>query len=419
MHTARRQSSSHAQRGAVAIIVGLSMVAMIGFAGLALDGGRLYVTKTELQNAADACALAAASDLTGAPNIPAGNFLIAQNAGHLVAERHRVGFQSAAINRANVTVQFGTTLAGGAWLTAAAAPSPTSRFARCTIPQAGITPWFMQVLGFGPQTVSSVATASLVPSQAACNGIPMAMCSQGSAPTFGLTPGQWYTGGFNNAGQLTGNFGWIDYTPPSGGAGELSAVLSGGGACLSSIGSAVGATGATSSVNRAWNTRFGIYHPSIPSNGAGSPVPDRSGYAYTSTNWPSRTNAYANFVNVRRPANAPYGSPGVANGNATTGLSVSPGSSTVLQPGALSTQGGNRRIASAPIVNCAGFASSQTVPILDYACVLMLHPIDNSPSLTVYMEYIGLSSAAGSPCESLGIPGGPGSSGPAVSGLVQ
>ena len=50
------------QRGAVAIIVGLTIAVLVGFAGLALDGGRLYVNKTELQNAADACALAASFD---------------------------------------------------------------------------------------------------------------------------------------------------------------------------------------------------------------------------------------------------------------------------------------------------------------------------------------------------------------------
>ncbi len=35
------------QRGVVAIIVALSMAVLIGFAGLALDGGQLYVSKTE------------------------------------------------------------------------------------------------------------------------------------------------------------------------------------------------------------------------------------------------------------------------------------------------------------------------------------------------------------------------------------
>ncbi|MDH5538587.1 MAG: pilus assembly protein TadG-related protein [Rhizobacter sp.] len=407
------------QRGAIAIIVGLSMVAMIGFAGLALDGGRLYLTKTELQNAADACALAAATELTGAPNIPVGNFTIAQNAGLLVAEQNRVGFQGTAINQANVTVQFGTSLTSGAWLTAAANPPGTSRYVRCTIPQAGITPWFMQVLGFGTATVVSAATASLVPSQASCNGIPLAMCAAGSAPSFGLTPGQWYSGGFSNQDNLTGSFNWVDYSPPAGGASELAGLLTGSGACLTNVGSQVGNPGNIGSIRKQWNTRFGVYSPDINPNAAGAPVPDRSGYAYRAANWPSQANALNNFLNTQRPANQPYGVPGVANGNTITGLSVSPPSSTVLQAGQLAARGINRRIASAPIVDCAGLTGSQTVPILEYACMLMLHPIDNDPALTIYMEFIGLSSAANSPCASLGIPGGPGSSGPAVPGLVQ
>lgn len=38
------------QSGAVAIIVGVCIAVLVGFAGLALDLGRLYVNKTELQN---------------------------------------------------------------------------------------------------------------------------------------------------------------------------------------------------------------------------------------------------------------------------------------------------------------------------------------------------------------------------------
>jgi Flp pilus assembly protein TadG len=55
------------QQGAVAIVVALSMVVLVGFLGLAIDGGRLYLTKTELQNGADACALAASYELTVEP----------------------------------------------------------------------------------------------------------------------------------------------------------------------------------------------------------------------------------------------------------------------------------------------------------------------------------------------------------------
>ena len=48
------------ERGAVAIIVGLVIVLLIGFAALAIDLGHLYVVRNEIQNAADAGALAGA-----------------------------------------------------------------------------------------------------------------------------------------------------------------------------------------------------------------------------------------------------------------------------------------------------------------------------------------------------------------------
>lgn len=51
------------QQGAVAIIVAISLVVLIGMLGLVLDLGHLYVTKSELQNAADAAALSGAKEL--------------------------------------------------------------------------------------------------------------------------------------------------------------------------------------------------------------------------------------------------------------------------------------------------------------------------------------------------------------------
>ena len=408
----------HAQRGAVAIIVALSLAVLIGFAGLALDGGRLYVNKTELQNASDACALAASFELTGAPNIPADRFVIAEDSGKLVATRNRVGFQGGPIAAANVTVQFGTALNSGAWLSAASIPPASSKYVRCTIAETGITPWFMQVLGFGDQSVQALATATLAPSQNSCTAIPIGMCSAGSAPTYGLVRGQWYNGGLNNADSLSGSFNWIDFSPPSGGASELSAALFGSGACTVAPGTSVGATGAIQSLRKAWNTRFGIYEPSIPSTGPTSPVPDRSGYSYTPLNWPSRFNAADDLVNVRRPVNTPYGT-SVANGNAITGLDVKPAGSTVLQPAALTTRGADRRFVTAPIVNCAAFASAQTIPVLDWACILMLHPMTNDNTQTIYLEFEGFTKDAGTPCASVGGVGSSTSTGPLVPALVQ
>ena len=48
------------QDGAVIVTVALALLLLLGFMGLALDFGHLFVVRTELQTAMDACALAAA-----------------------------------------------------------------------------------------------------------------------------------------------------------------------------------------------------------------------------------------------------------------------------------------------------------------------------------------------------------------------
>ena len=94
------------ERGVVAIMVALSMAVLIGFVGLALDLGKLYVAKTELQNSADACALAAARELTGANT---SQLVLAEAAGMTTGERHNVLFQDEQIAISSVT--FSTSLA--------------------------------------------------------------------------------------------------------------------------------------------------------------------------------------------------------------------------------------------------------------------------------------------------------------------
>lgn len=59
----RRFSSNVGQQGYVLVMLVLVLVVLLGIAALALDLGRLYVLRTEMQNAADAAALAAAAEL--------------------------------------------------------------------------------------------------------------------------------------------------------------------------------------------------------------------------------------------------------------------------------------------------------------------------------------------------------------------
>ncbi|MBZ0096451.1 MAG: Tad domain-containing protein [Sulfuricella sp.] len=58
-------SLKNRQGGAVAVMVGIGMVMLVGFLALVIDLGHLYIAKTELQNGADAAALAGAKELKG------------------------------------------------------------------------------------------------------------------------------------------------------------------------------------------------------------------------------------------------------------------------------------------------------------------------------------------------------------------
>jgi Flp pilus assembly protein TadG len=76
------------QRGTVAIMAGLAAVTLFAFGGLALDLGHLYIAKSELQNAADAAALAGAKEL----NNKLEGVTRAVNKAIAIAAQHRYDF---------------------------------------------------------------------------------------------------------------------------------------------------------------------------------------------------------------------------------------------------------------------------------------------------------------------------------------
>lgn len=411
--------AKHHQSGAIAIIVALSIAVLIGFVGLALDLGKLYITKTELQNSGDACALAASRELTGTN---ANQLEIAEAAGITTGASNRVLFQGEAVTLAvNDSVAFSQTL-NGIYL-AKNAYGPTEallmKYARCTVSRTGIVNWFIQALNslpgitIGNQAVAATAVAGLSPAQTNC-AIPVSLCSDDLA---GKPVGTWLEGAIGppGSGGLTGNFKWIDFTPPSGGASELAGILKGSGACnIPSIGSEVGQPGNVASLADEWNSRFGIYKGSTtPANA----TPDFTGFAYTdaATSWPSKFDAYGDFI-TKRSANTAY------QGDALTGLNVQ---GTIKDATFLQANGADRRLAIVPVVDCDDFISGSTAPVQSWACILMLHPINNSSggsgtgATRMYLEYRGVSSDPASPCATLGLPGTVGSAGPMVPVLVQ
>ncbi|MDP3038101.1 MAG: pilus assembly protein TadG-related protein, partial [Rhodocyclaceae bacterium] len=106
------------QRGAVAVVVGLSLVVLIGFLGLVLDLGQLFITRTELQNAADAAALAGAKELDGTvAGITRAKDRARQTA---AANSVRFGGGGGAVQLGDLNIEFAPTPSGN-WVPLAAA----------------------------------------------------------------------------------------------------------------------------------------------------------------------------------------------------------------------------------------------------------------------------------------------------------
>lgn len=417
------------QRGAVAIVTALSLVVLVGFTGLALDLGRLYVNKTELQNAADACALAAANELTCDTSVggacPASFLLNAEAAGIFVGGKGNKDFQGQAVTIAPTDVRFSTTLGPNSSYQARASANPNSKFAMCITRATGITPYFMGVLGIGAQAVTATAVATLAPGQTSCSALPVGICRKpgAAAPHFGYTVGEWVASSFNSGNNgddsLAGDFRWVDFTINAGGNSEIRDQLAGGAAaCGLRVGDDIRQPGTQQGAKSAYNTRFGLYPNGANAYTPQTAPPDRTGYAYPNkapgspvigvgtsayADYRSRQGSYAGF---RSNEYAPSGAAGNIPGNPISG---GPNSDHMRY-------GAERRLASAPVIDCN---SGNQVPMLGMACMLMLNPMSNGATGTIYLEYRGSANAPDSPCRSAGVPGSSTSSGPRVPTLVQ
>jgi len=399
------------QRGAVAIMVGLSLAVLIGFVGLALDLGKLYVAKSEQQNSMDACALAAARDLTGATPLA-----VSEAAGITAGSINKMMFQKETTSLvADLSVEFSDApdhafypkdSAIGAY------PLDTIKYVKCSNQRSGIATWFIQVLNLlpqvniGPSTVSSFAMATTASAQTAC-AIPIFVCKPDPASPYKI--GQWLSSKFDasNPSQYgPGSFGWASLVEDN--AKSLMEQLQGAGQCNLTGIEKVGTQGNVNSIPDYWNSRFGIAPPSGKRLG----VPDFTGYAYNDTTWTAKENAYPDFVNKRK-AYERY------QGDAAMGWTKPNGTKGTALAQEEYKSGADRRLMLAPVVDCAAFSGGKA-PVTAWACLLMIEPMQNNGNNNaVRVEYRGISTSAGSPCATQGIPGSGTGAGPQVPMLVQ
>lgn len=420
-----RHAVQRKQQGVVAIMVALSMVLLFGFVALALDLGKLYIVRSELSNAADACALAAARDLTGAVSLAT-----SEAAGITVGEANKMLLQSQNVSLSvNSNVTYSKAFAGPyqAKSSYTNADVPSIGYVRCTVTQPNVSNWFMQVIStaLSTSTVAATAVASTTQAQTTC-ALPMYVCQPPAPATINIY--DWLCsktgpGSPPPCDKNTGNFGWIDLGQ-GGGASATANLFSGTGQCNLPTSTTLNTDpGLKNNVPDAYNTRFGIYSGGKYKSPADGPS-DFTGYAYTS-DWVAagntQQNSFSDFLSQRLKF-SPY------QGDATAGVYAGASSPP---PSSYYTQGADRRLAIIPIVsNCTSVSGKSAVTISSWACVLLLHPMTtNSNQDTIapspmngwtMIQYLGSASAVSTPCATQGIPGSTSLAiGPKVPVLVQ
>src|SRR4029078_3860195 len=128
------------QTGAVILTVALTMLFLLGFMGIALDFGHLFVVKTELQTATDSCALAAAQELDGASDA----LTRATSAGRTADNLNRTNFQGGTAGLAAADITFSDSLIGA--YSSTFAPVANAKYARCVRTRGAIAPSMLQAV---------------------------------------------------------------------------------------------------------------------------------------------------------------------------------------------------------------------------------------------------------------------------------
>jgi Flp pilus assembly protein TadG len=161
------------------------MLAVLLAVGLGVDISRFYLAKTELQNAADAAALAGVSGL----NSSAAGITEAANRAVQAMNNYNFNQTSVAFPRANVL--FAKNLDGPYLSEASAQASPKDiRFVQVTTPVSAVAVSFaVSVLGSSKNLTATATAGYSVPINVFCNWIPVSVIDY-DVP---MAPGQTYT----------------------------------------------------------------------------------------------------------------------------------------------------------------------------------------------------------------------------------
>ncbi len=392
----------------------VGMGALLAVVALVVDLGRLMLVRSELQAAADACALSAVHEL----NQTVGQLQRAQMSGQHAASMVPRAFQSALTRTASdgaTTVTFST---DGTNYVAASESAAAHRFARCTVEHTGLGSFIGRSTGAAVGgVISATATATGRPASRACV-VPLAL----ERPTatanrdYGFVRGRVYyladptlslstgllTGNLLTASVSASNYRlrFVDTTPSQNASITQLIDMVASGICDVEAGQ-IGNRKVIQLVNHtsadarafwdAWNSRFGLYDPSLkktrlPTDTTTGVLPDLTGWAPDppALRFPDG-NLLTDVIRVLGSVGTltrvtPESSQFARYGQAVDSRSAAPNSSRPVnyspEPSSgnhLAWGASNRRLVVLPVTDTTS-PTSQSTAITDWACVLMYRP---------------------------------------------
>lgn len=173
------------ERGSILATSAIGMLSILLAVGLGVDISRFYLAKGELQNAADAAALAGASALNTAS---AG---ITKAADRAVAAMNKYDFNKTGVTFPRSNIEFAANL-NGPYMSEASAQGQAAkiRFVKVTTPASAIGVSFAASVLGNSRNLSATATAGLsVPLNMFCNWLPVSVIDYGTP----IAPGNVYT----------------------------------------------------------------------------------------------------------------------------------------------------------------------------------------------------------------------------------
>ncbi|PWB54693.1 MAG: hypothetical protein C3F18_06590 [Nitrosomonadales bacterium] len=261
------------QGGAVMLMVAFSLVAFFAFAALVFDLGRLYIVKSQLQNAADAGALRGARELNGLPD---GLIAAAANA-RLGARTNEFMLVANQLKDEDITVQFASTPFPADWAAASATCQTVPRlcfYIRVDAAANGLSSFFAGIIGINTAASRALAVAG----RTSCEMLPIFICGDTSKANLGFQVGRSYSFVPSPSGEVgPGNVGYLH--PSADGSTGCGGVSSIGVPTFQRL-ICIGRTpcyplptwrctitqSARPEIARAFNTRFDEYHASLPND---------------------------------------------------------------------------------------------------------------------------------------------------------